>query len=50
MEKLDLTLLGTNADISSKEKKEYGIKRFKKVDLMKTDLEIKTKGVELLYV
>gem|GEM_PF-2607856 len=50
MEKLDFKLLGTNAKITSQDKKDYGIKRFKVVDLMKTDYEVKTKGTEILHV
>jgi len=50
MYKLDFKLLWTNAKITSQDKKDYGIKRFKVVDLMKTDYEVKTKGTEILHV
>lgn len=31
-------------------KKQYGLKRFKQVDLFHTDLEVKKKGVELIKI
>jgi len=31
-------------------KKQYGLKRFKQVDLLHTDLEVKMKGIELVRI
>lgn len=47
--KLDKKLIWTNIYLKPQDKEKYNIKRFKKIELQKTDLEVKTKWIEALF-
>jgi len=48
--KKDKKLVWTNINLNPKDKEKYNIKRYKKVDLLKTDLEVKNKGIEVIFI
>lgn len=45
----NIKVVWTNLDLTKKEKLKYNIKRFKKLDLVKTDLEVKQKWKEIVF-
>lgn len=45
----DYKIVGTNIKLTKKDKLKYNIKRYKEIDLIKTDLEVKTKWIEVLF-
>jgi len=47
---LDKKLVGSNKRFETKDKQKYNIKRYKHLELVKTDLEVKTKWIEAIFI
>lgn len=45
----DYKIVGTNKKLTKQDKLKYNIKRYKETELIKTDLEVKTKWIEVLF-
>ena len=45
----DYKIVGTNIKLTKQDKLKYNIKRYKEIELLKTDLEVKTKWIEVLF-
>lgn len=46
----DYKIVWTNVKFTKKDKIKYNIKRYKEIDIIKTDLEVKTKWIEFLFL
>jgi len=47
---LDKKLVGSNKRFTTSDKKKYNIKRYKQIELTKSDLEIKNKWIEAIFI
>ena len=47
---LEKKLVGSNKRFDGKDKTKYNIKRYKHLELVKTDLEVKTKWIEAIFI